>query len=131
MTVRFALVVEFRSERAAVAAADRVVAAGSSPVALHWPRLDREPEADLLLSVVPVVGGVRTARWFTEVGHGLYRLLSELTGYRAALAGWDPVRRLRARAPVPGLVLAEPVDTPGFTPFARGFGWLPYRGERE
>ncbi|MEV0899497.1 hypothetical protein [Actinoplanes sp. NPDC049802] len=131
MAVRFALVVEFRSEQAAVAAADRVVAAGSSPVDLHWPRLDRDGTADLLLSVVPVVDGVRPARFFTDLGHGLYRLLSDLTGYRAALAGWDPVRSLRARAPVPGLVLPAPGDGPGFTPFARGFVWLPYRGESE
>ncbi|MBO3738549.1 hypothetical protein [Actinoplanes flavus] len=131
MAVRFELVAEFRSPSAAVAAADRVVAAGNTPIDLYWPRLDRDGDATLLLSVVPVVGGPRTARWFTDLGHGLYRLLADLTGYTAALAGWDPHGPLRARRRVPGLVLPEPGDGPGFVPFASGFVWLPYRGESE
>ncbi|GAA0450880.1 hypothetical protein Aca07nite_55180 [Actinoplanes capillaceus] len=131
MVARFELVVEFRSAQAAVAAADRVVAAGNAPIDLHWPRLDRDGDTTLLLSVVPVVDGARTARWFTDLGNGLYRLLSDLTGYRAALAGWDPLSPLRERRQVPGLVLPEPGDGPGFVPFARGFVWLPYRGERQ
>lgn len=110
------------------------------------------------ISVVPVQVGFRvamdgrrprlelTAAELSELGSGLYSLLATLTGYRAARVGWDPEAfvdpmELRqewaeeiAEGALPGLVLAEDlrldVPTHGFVPFADGFIWIPYEGER-
>jgi hypothetical protein len=87
-----------------------------------------------------------TAAELTELGHGLYRLPAGFAGYRAAQVGWDPecwvdLDELRqeyaddlADGTLSGLVLAEDVLSdlrgPGFRPFAPGFVWAPYAGER-
>jgi len=87
-----------------------------------------------------------TARELSELGHGLYQLLARFTGYRAAQVGWDPEGRVDpvelredwadelAAGQLPGLVLAEDLhwDLGGraFLPFAPGFVWIPYQGER-
>lgn len=87
-----------------------------------------------------------TAKELSELGNGLYSLLATLTGYRAARVGWDPenfvdpvelqqewAEELAAGA-LPGLVLAEDLQLStsmrGFVPFADGFVWIPYEGER-
>ena len=110
------------------------------------------------MSVVPAQVGVNvgldgrrprlalTAAELSELGGGLYSLLATLTGYRAARVGWDPEAfvdpvELRqewaeelAEGALPGLVLAEDlhldVSTHAFVPFADGFAWIPYEGER-
>jgi hypothetical protein len=87
-----------------------------------------------------------TAAELTELGHGLYQLLAGFAGYRAAQVGWDPEWRVDpaelrqewadelADGTLSGLVLAEDVLSdlrgPGLLPFAPGFLWIPYAGER-
>lgn len=83
----------------------------------------------------------------SALGHGLYDVLSRMDGYLAAMVGWDPesfidLDELRldssdelAQGDVPGLVLSSQArqtlsPTAGFQPFANGFEWIPYRGER-
>ncbi|GFJ83752.1 hypothetical protein [Phytohabitans houttuyneae] len=81
----------------------------------------------------------------TQLGQGLYQLLTQFIGYQAAQVGWDPQGRVDpaelrhewadeiAAGELPGLVLAEDVlpDLRGsaFVPFARGFLRIPYAGE--
>jgi hypothetical protein len=83
----------------------------------------------------------------SELARGLYEVLRPCRGYRAAFVGWDPeylvdlaelerewADELRA-ATLHGLVLADEtlarLGTPAtLEPFAPGFSWMPYRGER-
>jgi hypothetical protein len=87
-----------------------------------------------------------TANELTQLGEGLYRLLALLSGYLAAQVGWDAegcidLAELREEWPevlpaseISGLVLAEDVHRDlhgqGFVPFAPGFLWSPYQGQR-
>jgi hypothetical protein len=87
-----------------------------------------------------------TAGELSELGNGLYQLLGQFTGYRAGQVGWDPEWRVdpgelrhdwadeMEAGQLPGLVLAEDVlqdlRGQGFVPFAPGFVWIPYQGER-
>lgn len=168
MAIAFELVVNFgSSDGAARAAHDLVVssaplAVASRSVNLHEPLLNRVRGSDgvpyLEMSVLPIGVGwgvgldrghepVRlTAAELTELGHGLYRLLAQFAGYRAAQVGWDPEPRVDpaelrqewadelADGTLSGLVLADDVlldlRGPGFVPFAPGFLWIPYPGER-
>lgn len=168
MAICFELVVNFGADEAAAQTAHDLIAAaepllvGNQEVVLHEPLLRWVRDVDdvpyLEMSVLPVGVGsgvamdrgrklVRlSAAELTELGHQLYRLLGNLTGYRAACVGWDPetytdpadLQRdcaddLMAGA-LPGLVLAE--DTlqrlrgTAFRTFAPGFAWIPYEGER-
>lgn len=166
MALGFELAINFGSDEAAAAAARRFVAAhgpliaGSHLVPLHEPLVisdaDEHGQVRIDMCVIPVAVGwglpadrgldrVRlTAAELTELGNGLYRLLAGLSGYRAAVVGWDPegwvdLEELRgwiggvAAAKAPGLVLAEDVCRDvrghGFVPFAKGYVWSPYRGE--
>lgn len=177
MALAFELVINYGGHRQAVELARAVVSeypplrAGHHAVPLHRPLLSdlrsdprrglRVPEAEpyLELSILPVgVGyGVAldrdhprlqlTTDELTELGYGLYRLLSQLTGYQAAMVGWDPedlvdLAELRSEwseelgaGLLPGLVLSHEVlrslsAGAGFQPFASGFDWIPYQGER-
>jgi hypothetical protein len=82
----------------------------------------------------------------SALGHGLYALLSRMSGYQAAQVGWDPeglidLAELRhewsdelARGEIPGLALSTAVReslqrTAGFQRFSPGYDWIPYRGE--
>ncbi|GIF62143.1 hypothetical protein Ais01nite_01780 [Asanoa ishikariensis] len=89
-----------------------------------------------------------TAAELSIVGRGLYELVAGLAGYQAAKVGWepdwqvDPAELRQNWADVladgddtlAGLVLAETVLAdlrgPSFVPFAAGFLWIPYDGER-
>jgi len=117
---------------------------------------DGEPHLEM--SVLPVGVGLKVgldrdheglplkAAELSELGGGLYQLLKRFTGYRAAQVGWDPEGRVDpaelrhdyaddlAAGELPGLVLAEDLHQDlqgqGFVPFAQGFVWIPYQGER-
>ncbi|MFD7736266.1 hypothetical protein ACFV6F_38540 [Kitasatospora phosalacinea] len=109
------------------------------------------------LSVLPVAVGFGAApdgtlpriglapEELTELGHGLYGLLAEFDGYRAAMVGWDPdslvdAAYLRtdlteelANGVPDGLVVSEPLHRDlgagrHFAPFAPGFVWIPWQG---
>ncbi|SNS77730.1 hypothetical protein SAMN05421812_101750 [Asanoa hainanensis] len=114
----------------------------------------------LELSAVPVGVGwgvaldrgherlVLTAAELTTVGRALYDLVAELSGYQAAKVGLEPewqvdLAELRqdwtaelaeGHRVLAGLVLGETVLAdlrgPSFVPFAAGFVWIPYDGER-
>jgi hypothetical protein len=88
-----------------------------------------------------------SAAEMTELGQGLYNVLGTLTGYRLAIVGWAPqslvdLDELRmecaaelAAGAITGLVVGESVlsELPpcgGLRPFAPGYSWVPYRGER-
>ncbi|GAA4935051.1 hypothetical protein [Actinoplanes utahensis] len=91
-----------------------------------------------------------TGEEFGLLGHGLYGLLRRFTGYRAAQVGWNPEDRVDldelrsdwmaelATGRMPGLTLADDVHRDlhrdlhgsGFTRFAPGHVWIPYRGEQ-
>jgi hypothetical protein len=177
MALAFELVINYGRHRQAVDDTCAVVSehpplkAGRHAVPLHRPLLSdmrtdprralRAPEAEpyLELSILPVGVGygvgldhdyprlALTSDELTELGHGLYRLLSRCTGYQAAMVGWDPEgfvdltelrmewsQELRAGL-LPGLVLSHEVlgsvsAGAGFQPFAPGFDWIPYQGER-
>jgi hypothetical protein len=95
---------------------------------------------------VPTTGiaSEQDAAAMTTLGHALYdRLRSAPPSYRYALAGVeaDEFRRyaeLREEpdpGQFPGLVLADPLwealgRPDGFVPFAAGYRWIPYAGER-
>jgi hypothetical protein len=117
---------------------------------------DGEPHLEM--SILPVGVGWKVAldrdherlplkaAELSELGGGLYELLKRFTGYHAAQVGWDPEDRVDpaelrhdyadelAAGELPGLVLAEELHQDlqgqGFVPFARGFVWIPYQGER-
>ncbi|MER5884932.1 hypothetical protein ABT160_13980 [Streptomyces sp. NPDC001941] len=84
----------------------------------------------------------------TQLTTGLYGVLSELRGYRAACVGFDPesvidLAELReefleelAGEGLPGLVLSEAMGRelgagPAFVPYREGFSWCPYEGSGE
>lgn len=167
MAIVFELVINFGSDRDAAAAAGHLVAAhpplsaGHYHIPLHEPLLSTvrgyHGEAYLEMSIIPVGVGWKvgfdrdrerlrlTAAEFSELGHGLYRLLMGFTGYRAAQVGWDPEGRVDpaelredradelAAGQLPGLVLADDLcqhlHGQGFVPFVPGFVWIPYQGE--
>jgi hypothetical protein len=177
MALAFELVINYGRHRQAVEHARAVVSeypplrAGRHAVPWHQPVLSdlgadprralRVPEAEpyLELSILPVgvgygVGLDRdhprlqlTTDELTELGHGLYRLLSQFRGYQAAMAGWDPEHLVDlaelhtewseelGAGMLPGLVLSHAARRSlsagaGFQPFGSGFDWIPYQGER-
>lgn len=177
MALAFELVINYGRHRQAVEHASAVVSeypplrAGRHAVPLHRPVLSdlgadrrralRVPEAEpyFELSILPVGVGYGagldgdhprlqlTTDELTELGHGLYRLLSQFTGYQAAMVGWDPenlvdLAELHTEwsdelgpGLLPGLVLSHEVRRSlsggaGFQPFVFGFDWIPYQGER-
>lgn len=86
-----------------------------------------------------------SAAELTELGQGLYRLLSKFSGYVAAKVGWDPEGFLNpaelrsdrgdelADGTIHGLVLCEGLPAelgPGdnCVEFQPGYLWNPYRG---
>ena len=90
-----------------------------------------------------------TAGELTELAHGLYRLLAQFDGYRAATVDWDPEGVVECadleedygdqlvEGYPHGLVLAEGVRrglsadaARHFEPFSPGFDWIPYRGHQ-
>jgi hypothetical protein len=167
MAIAFELVINFGSDQAAADAAcdltgkQPALTAGQHRVQLHKPlvRTARgyhgQPHLEMAIIPVGVGWGVGldrhherlrlTADEFSELGHGLYRLLAHFSRYRAAQVGWDPEGRVdpaelqQDRADeldagqLPGLVLAEDLHWDlrgrGFVPFAPGFVWIPYQGE--
>ncbi|MDI6105789.1 hypothetical protein QLQ12_45150 [Actinoplanes sp. NEAU-A12] len=168
MAVLFELVVNFGANHAAAEQAHATVLnhprlqAGEHQIPLHEPRLMTTRSKDgneyLEMAVLPVgvgIGGAMdhgrriielTAEELSELGHGLYGLLRQLTGYHAAQVGWDPEGRVDldelrsdwsdelATGRLPGLTLAEEIHQElqgfGFTRFAPGYVWIPYRGEQ-
>lgn len=168
MAIAFELVINFGLNQAAAGVAQHFTVnhpplmTGQHHVALHEPLVTKvrgyDGEPYLEMSIIPVgvgwgVGFDRhherrqlTAAELTELGEGLYQLLAQLTGYRAAQVGWDPEERVDpaglrqdwadelAIGDLPGLVLAEDLHRDlrgqGFQPFAPGFVWIPYQGER-
>jgi hypothetical protein len=168
MAIVFELVINYGQDQAAADNASRLVAAhpplsaGPHQIRLHKPTISTLRDAAgapyLEMSVIPAQVGVKvaldrhpprlplTAKELTELGNGLYSLLATLTGYRAAMVGWDtepfvnPVELQQewaeelAEGALSGLVLAEDLqlDVPmrGFVPFVDGFVWIPYQGQR-
>jgi hypothetical protein len=177
MALAFELVINYGQHHKAIKDACTVVAehpplkAGRHAVPLHQPLLSdmrvdprralRAPDAEPYyeLSILPVGVGYNVAldrdhprrqlriAELTELGHGLYRLLSQFTGYQAAMVGWDPegfvdLAELREEwseelqaGSLSGLVLSHEAlrslsAGAGFQPFAPGFAWIPYQGER-
>lgn len=168
MAIVFELVVNFGANHAAAGQARAAVLdhhdlpAGGYRIPLHEALLTTTRSNSgteyLEMSVLPAgVGfgvamdrGRRAVRLtsdeLSELGYGLYGLLRQFTGYRAAQVGWDPEGRtdpdeLRtewteelAGGRLPGLVLADDVHQElqgsGFTRFAPGHVWIPYRGEQ-
>ncbi|PSJ30612.1 hypothetical protein B7P34_00975 [Streptosporangium nondiastaticum] len=170
MAIAFELVVNFghdveAAQRArAIAAGWPALTAGGHRIGLHPAALDRVSSeysdgTYAELSVVPVGVGMGvaldralpqaalTSVEFTQLGRGLYDLLTQFDGYQAAKVGWDPeslvdVDCLRAewadelaRGALDGLVLSERLrDSLGAvslsTSFAPGFVWIPWRGAR-
>lgn len=167
MAVIFELVVNFGAdEEAAGAAAERVRRAGhvgvrGVPVPLGEPYVTKltRPSAYIEFSVHPHgigYGGPGpkpdldprslTSDEITRIGHRLYDLLRNFSGYRAAIVGWDPeslvdVDDLEAdwRAGDPpgynGLVLADDLCDrwklgPEWSAFEPGYRWLPYSGSK-
>jgi hypothetical protein len=109
---------------------------GVVPVGVSWgSALDRDHPRVLL-----------TAAELTELGFGLFEMLKGFTGYRAAAVGWDcePYVDLddletdladgMTEAELQGRVIAADVlpeaRGPLFVPFAPGYVWVPYAGER-
>jgi hypothetical protein len=167
MAIIFELVLNFGTDWAAAQEACRRVAAhppltaGPHHIPLHEPLIAPAPSIDgpdyLEMSVMPVGVGFGVAsehgrpplsltpEQLSELGHGLYRVLATLSGYQAALVGWDPeplldlaeLRQERAddiqAGTLPGLVLARDLElgipTPNFVPFAPGYIWIPYAGQ--
>lgn len=169
MALVFELVVNYGQNPSAAAEGSRIVQhhqplrAGNHEVPLHPPLLTEITSVDggryLEMSVMPVAVGYNVAidrdrprlslnlGELTELGHGLYRLLARLNGYRAARVGWDPepfvdLGELRqewleelTHGDLPGLVLSDEVrrsfpPCAGFEAFSPGFSWIPYDGER-
>jgi hypothetical protein len=153
VAILFALVVNFGSDEAAARAAHDLVlanqlqAVGDLTIGLHEPFLRHGPYLEM--SVVPIGVGWAgpanrapmlrrlSAAQLTELGHCLYRLLTEFTGYRAAVVGWERDELVNVDEldeAVPGLVLADDVRPdlrgPAFVRFMPGFRWIPYAGER-
>ncbi|SDT81122.1 hypothetical protein [Actinoplanes derwentensis] len=150
MAVIFELVVNFgqdvagaeRAREAALAAAPLV--AGAHRIGVHAHVDTRGAYAELSVMPVAVSWGSTfdeglphlelSAAELTELGHGLYGLLSTFSGYRAAAVGWDCEPYADTEdledAEAPGRVFAEGiVSGPSFTPFAPGYVWVPYTGE--
>lgn len=168
MATVFELVVNFglnhaAAERAhAIALGHPPLRAGEHRIPLHEPLLvtarSHGGNTYLEMTVLPVGVGsgvamdhryqiIRlTSAELSDLGHGLYGLLRQFTGYHAAQVGWDPEGRVDldelrsgwtaelAAGRLPGLTLAEGVHQrlqgSGFTRFASGHVWIPYRGER-
>ena len=164
MAQLFELVVNYGADRAAAEHAGRLLGgrppltAGPHQVPINGPVINTvhdsagEPYQELSVNLARV-GWRRSgdtplllsAGELSELGHGLYSLLAELSGYRVAQAGWDPEFfadpvELRqewagelAEGLLPGLVIADDlrlgVPTHGFVPFTPGFLWIPYEGE--
>ncbi|MGH3159823.1 MAG: hypothetical protein ACRDNF_25060 [Streptosporangiaceae bacterium] len=86
----------------------------------------------------------QTSQDITHVGHVLYDLLKQFSGYRAAIVGWDPESLVdvddldtdwRNGDPPDynGLVLADDLCQrwrlgPDWVTFHDGYRWLPYTG---
>jgi hypothetical protein len=177
MALAFELVINYGQDRpasedaCAVVAAHPPLKAGRHVVPLHRPLLSdmrvdarralrpagAEPYFELSILPVGVGYGLSldrdhphlqlTVDELTELGHGLYRLLAQLTNYQVAMVGWDPewfvdLAELREEwseelqtGSLPGLVLSHEAlrslaAGAGFQPFAPGFDWIPYQGER-
>jgi hypothetical protein len=165
MAIIFELVINFGNDRSAAETAAHLLtahpplAAGRHQIPLHRPLFDTVRDASgepyLQMSVIPAQVGFGcaldkgrprlplTPAELSELGNGLYSVLTTLTGYRAAQVGWDPedfvdpvelrqqwVEELAAGT-LPGLVLAETLlsdaPTQAFVPFTNGFIWLPYQ----
>lgn len=164
MAILFELVVNYgRNEEAAQAAVRTAMAhpplpAGRHRIPLAEPHIRtvvaREGDPYFEMSIVPVGVGIRsgwerlrlTAGELSELGRGLYSLLSTFSGYRVAMVGLDPEMfvdpvELRmeyadefADGTLPGLVLAEDLqrslpESRHFVPFSDGFVWIPYQGQ--
>lgn len=168
MAIAFELVANFGANHAAAEQARAAVLghpllrAGEHRIPLHQPllRTTRSDSGNEYLEMVVLPIGIGAgvamdrghqvvrlaAEELSELGHALYGLLRQLTGYRAAQVGWDPEGRVDfdelqsdwkeelATGRLPGLVLAEDVhhelQGSGFTRFAPGYVWIPYQGER-
>lgn len=132
--------------------------AGSHQIPLHRPLLNKAG-SHIELSVVPVAVGWKvgldgtlprtrlSVAELTELGNGLYRLLTKFDGYIAAKVGWDPEgfidpAELRsdwadelAAGNIDGLVLCQALHRElglgtNYVEFQPGYLWIPYRGEK-
>lgn len=165
VAIVFELVVNFGSDAAAADRAVEVVRrhgpvrAGGQAVKLHEP-LRAVVDGDIEISVIPNGVGVRvpmddtlvplTAEGLSELARGLFAVLAEFSGYRAAVVDWDPESVVEckdleeeygddlAEGYPSGLVLAESVLSElraaarrHFEPFAPGYAWIPYRGHSQ
>lgn len=88
-----------------------------------------------------------SAAELTELGNGLYRLLTKFNGYIAAKVGWDPEGFLNpaelssdwadelATGGIHGLVLGQAQHGElglgyNYANFQPGYLWIPYQGEQ-
>ncbi|KIA64934.1 hypothetical protein [Nocardia vulneris] len=134
-----------------------LLTAGDRRIPIHGPIL-RSDGPYLELSLLPVgvgfgvaldgslPGFTLTAAELTELGHGMYELLTAFDGYVAARVGWDPedtvdpveleadwLDELRDGA-ISGLVLCDALHAElglgdDYAVFQPGYRWMPYRGE--
>jgi hypothetical protein len=129
-------------------------AAAAGAVADHFDAWDRRTFQDVTgnwwCHVTPEgvsragVQSAADAAAMTTLGHALYdRLRTAPPTYRYALVGvetdefrrFDELREDDDVSVFPGLVLSDALwethgRPPGFVPFAKGYHWLPYAGER-
>ena len=166
MAVLFELVVNFGTDEQGVEAAvdavqrvGRVEVRGLS-VPLGDPYVTRLKSDDPYIEFSVVARGLGTDRpasaldfdprsltneEMTQVGHGLYDLLRNFSGYRAALVGCDSESLVdmtelesewrAGELDYDGLVLAEDLCErwrlgPAWVAFNPGFRWLPYSGAK-
>ena len=164
VAIVFELVVNFgRNAEAADRAAEVVrrrgpLHVGNRAIELHEP-LRAVVDGDIELSVIPAGVGVNvvldgdlphvelTADELSELARGLYEVLAQFDGYRAAAVDWDPESLVECtdlegdygdqlvEGFPHGLVVAEAVRrglsveaAQHFERFAAGFEWIPYRG---
>jgi hypothetical protein len=162
MAMCFELVVNFGQNTEAAHAAALVnpkaftLQAGKHRIPLHRAALNRN-RGYIEMTVLPVGVGFRvgadgtmprntlSAAEFTDLGMGLYRLLSEFSGYVAAAVGWDmeslvDPEDLRenwdvelANGDIHGLVLSDALYREvglgdGWAEFQPGYQWRPWRG---
>jgi hypothetical protein len=163
MAICFELVVNFgdnveAAHAAALANPNPItLQAGSHRIPLHRALLNTSGSY-IELSVLPVsvswglpMDGTLpktrlSAAELTELGHGLYRLLSKFSGYITAKVGWDPEAFLDpaeltdwaeelADGTIHGLVVCEALYAQlglgdNYVEFQPGYLWNPYRGEK-
>ncbi|MBO0804112.1 MAG: hypothetical protein J2P25_13690 [Nocardiopsaceae bacterium] len=165
MAICFELVVNFGENidgaRSAALAnpSPMTLQAGSHRVPLHRALINRSGSC-IELSVIPVAVGWGvaldgtlprtrlTAAELTELGAGLYRLLTGFSGYLTAKVGWDPEGFLDpeelqsdwtddlADGTIDGLVLCDALHGElglgsNYVEFQPGYQWIPYQGEKQ